>query len=864
MNLKKKLFFSFLITLFFWSIFSWPLAKYLSTGIPCSAESNERHQVRFMLQGDHLQLMYHFWLFSSILKAETPFFYNIYEFNQGDDKDCYAPSFYYIPFSFIFSIISFFSTRAFGWNIVSFLSLWLTYLFTWILTRRYTENEITAIVLSLISILLPYRWITLLGGSPTGFGMLFVPMLILGIELAVKEENLKGGVLAGIALLFALFTDTHIFFFGVLIIPCWCFLSLIQRNNFPLKKIGVALLPLIISTLLSISLSFMIKSVLKGSTMATGRTYQEISLYSPYSKGFFSFNNLDFSSHIFVGINIILIIALGAFSLCFQILKNKEKNKIVQLIVFLSLILGIVVIFCLSLGTNGPYSAIAFRAIRKIVPPYAMIRQPTKIFCLVPTFLAVCGAISLSAFTAILKNKKIILGLLLCLAILFSLEYKSQVKASISLVADSQLAYEAVALDAQKEQLIPRVLVIPLWPGDSSWASLYEHYVSLYKMRMINGYSPVVKQNYFNDIFRQFETFNRGLFTAEQLDDLLKRKINYLIFHEDAFPEKVSPFPAGFTLKNLLNSQRLQLLKQDESIWSFKIFNKPKEKALKDLGPDLLLPTRIYDLEKYESKKAIILEDKTCSGGRFIRLTNDATSSTEPRSPHFFYVPTMSWLVRVRGVGELSAEITIKETAQTKQTREINYSNWEWISFPIPKFEGHERITLQLRATKGSIDVDIAMLSGENWLNILKEKKEIILPAALFFHAGYTNLQEKSVVFYPNKVHASDIKFNLESIKKLKGNQSAVLYGPKQPLPPGKYTVELNFTSTAPENTFLGSIHMRTGEDILCFEKIYAGKKTLVEFEVKNNLFAVLDFIYSGDGHIEIKEIIFSREKTPN
>ena len=73
---------SLLITLAVWMLFSWPLPRDLFTTIPYNAANVEDAQViRQMEPGDHLQLMYHFWLFKDMLTGHTPWFHNLYEFN---------------------------------------------------------------------------------------------------------------------------------------------------------------------------------------------------------------------------------------------------------------------------------------------------------------------------------------------------------------------------------------------------------------------------------------------------------------------------------------------------------------------------------------------------------------------------------------------------------------------------------------------------------------------------------------------------------------------------------------------------------------------------------------------------------------
>ena len=82
---KGWLFFvSLIVTLLVWLAFSWPLPRQVFSAIPISAQNAEKYHIRAMIPGDQLQLLYHFWLFSDMVRGKTPFFYNLYEFNTGE------------------------------------------------------------------------------------------------------------------------------------------------------------------------------------------------------------------------------------------------------------------------------------------------------------------------------------------------------------------------------------------------------------------------------------------------------------------------------------------------------------------------------------------------------------------------------------------------------------------------------------------------------------------------------------------------------------------------------------------------------------------------------------------------------------
>ena len=292
MTKRRVCFFSFVISLCIWTWFSWPLPRYVAFGIPASAHI-EPAEVQPLIPGDHLQFMYYCWLAGDMVFGKTPLFCNLYEFNTGEsfakpsglprsaialrdgesaevpsaqsprdeggnhqtakednEKSGYRPDAYYFPFSLVYALSALSGGRAFGWNITGFISLWLTFFLTWLLIRRYTNETWLAACAALIAITLPFRWINLCGGSPAGFAMMWIPAIFLGIDLAVRDGRSAGGMLAGFSLLFASWTDTHVFFFGALAAPFWALIAIGVGLNGEKKwqdswqKIFAALLPI--------------------------------------------------------------------------------------------------------------------------------------------------------------------------------------------------------------------------------------------------------------------------------------------------------------------------------------------------------------------------------------------------------------------------------------------------------------------------------------------------------------------------------------------------------------------------------------------------------------------------------------------
>lgn len=581
---------SFALTLLVWIVFSWPLPRHVFAAIPYVAAGvlepdphlagpvEGADLIHEMEPGDHLQLLYHFWLFEDMLTGHTPWFHNLYEFNLGDDAARRETGAYYFPFSFFFAAGDVLAGRAFGWNFAGFISLWLTLLMTCGLLRRYRTPEPWAWLLGVVSIALPFRWYTLLGGSPAGLAMCWPPMLMLGLDIAVREDRWRGGALAGLALLLSAWTDTHAFFFGSLLCPCWCVVSLILREQFPWRRIAsylriaAALLPVAAA----LALAMLTTRNMTGTVDTAGlkqRPDREVLLSSPTPEGLFSWHTLGVSNHIFLGVCLAVILLTGLLAMLTLRLRGRQDGR--RLIAMLMVIAGMIGITLLAVGLSGWHEGYVFRQARRFIPHYGMIRQCGKIFCLMPTLIAVALAWSVQSILALARLRQI--ATMFCATLLLGalVEFRAHYNVRLTTLLKSNEAYSAIADDARAGAGRPHALVLPFWPGDSHFASVYQYYCSLYRIRMVNGYRPFVPGSYRIDYFRSIASANEGDLSDAQLDDLQKRGVNYIVLHEDLFPEKVSPRPVTWTLKQLLNHPRLKLLAHHGTVWSWRIEREP-------------------------------------------------------------------------------------------------------------------------------------------------------------------------------------------------------------------------------------------------------------------------------------------------
>ena len=100
-----------------YAAFLWPLPARFASGIPYGSYAGDAAP-RALVQGDHLQLLYHFELFGSFLRGETPWMRNLYEFNTGDEAVPRRVDPYYAPFALPHALLrSLGASDAFAWNL---------------------------------------------------------------------------------------------------------------------------------------------------------------------------------------------------------------------------------------------------------------------------------------------------------------------------------------------------------------------------------------------------------------------------------------------------------------------------------------------------------------------------------------------------------------------------------------------------------------------------------------------------------------------------------------------------------------------------------------------------------------------------
>ena len=595
-----------------YAVFLWPVARHAATDIPRSSRISAADPARrvTLAPGDHLQLLYHFQLVGQMTRGEIPPFANPWEFNLGEDPS--TPDPYYAPFSLLYAALE----RPFGpagaWNATQLASVLVGALLLLALARRYAfvgedgigpapegAVSLVAFAATLAALSVPYRWETLAGGSPTGFGMAWVPGVALGLDIAVRDRRISGGLLAGVMLLLCYTTDLHCFLFAGLAAPLWCVVAALHAKSAedithaefaesaesggvsrvepsfrgfvslcPCVSVLKALVPFAACGAIAVAIAHHLRRAYAATDAAGGRTIADLrgplweALLDPTSGSLMA-------PQFFLGWGLVLaIVVAGALAIATLVRRRAAAAALLLALAIFGAIL-------LAMSQRGPMQGIVLRAVRKLVPPFRMVRQPIKVFCLLPTLLAPLFAWGVSSGTR--GRYRDLRGIfLLALPVLCLVPVaRSMRTATCVLPRDPSAAYAAAVADAQSRGETARALVLPIWPGDSSWSSVYQYHAAATGLRMVNGYAAVKTPGYVEDVFGRFQTVTQGELTDDDLAALARYKVNTILLHEDAFPEKVSPAPVGATLRRLLAHPALEPIAQDGPVWAWRIKKAP-------------------------------------------------------------------------------------------------------------------------------------------------------------------------------------------------------------------------------------------------------------------------------------------------
>ncbi len=586
-------------------IYTYPLMQNFSRGMPYAQVPASGYETVPIIQGDHLQFYYYLWLGKEALLGRTALFRNPYEFSARERSAPFTTQLF--PLSLLFLMLSI-GGNFFAYNGVIILCITFSGITGYYLVKLYAGEKLPAILGGVIIALAPFRIGQLLGGHLNGFIIFLLPLTIYFYELAFEKRMVRYGVLAGICLLlFAIVGEHHLTYYVFLFTAIYLPLKLIF-----IRKRESTLAPLIaIIVFMFISVVFLLflKTVLFGGSIASGgRELSEVRLFSPSPQDLFRRTN-EIEKLIYPGIIPFLLTVFGIVTGTFMRRRFPLWQTLFYTVVF-------VVSLLLALGPSSPLYRFAYT----YVPYFNLPRSSGRIISM--TFLAMsilsaqglvgimeilrkfCGVSA--KFCGVLKYRNIVSYLLLA-GVLF--DYHPHCRIGLSFPERENKVYDIIRENIGDRKL----LELPIWPGDTSWSSIYQYYVTLSKAKMINGYSPAVSRDYVKNTFLPLYPLDFGEMREEQYRLLRELDVKYVVGHAEAFPVKVSPFPFSFTLNNLKSSPYLELLEEVGPISLFELEDAPVLEKQEFRQSSII--GHIYEAERLKRRTGNRRLDADASGG---------------------------------------------------------------------------------------------------------------------------------------------------------------------------------------------------------------------------------------------------------
>jgi hypothetical protein len=644
-------------------VVSRPLPAEITRGLPVGAVQLAELPVLTRIVADTLQLYYQLWLVRDGLVGPTPLFTDPYQFRINGPRWNLPQAF--LPLSLPFTLLSPLGFHA-AYNLLVLLSFPAAGLAAYGLARHLTRDAAAAVVVGVGFALLPARLEPLFGGHPAGFAMALVPAILWGLDLALTEGRLAGGLAGGTA--FAAL--------GMLE-PQYTYLAAglaAAHGGVRLASKGVSRLrpgPLVAFGLLALVAAAWVlmlrQAFVAGSIAEAGRRIAEVRLFSRGLPGL-----AEPARYGGLALAALAVVGLGAGG----------RSRDGGLRILYGAVLGGGVL--LSVGPAIPQLPL-YQAFHRWVPFFAMIRNPEKLELLTGVAVIVLGALGARAILdraapGTGPRRVATAGGLLALVLVATPPWHG---IAFARFGDSPV-YETLRREAS------RVLYLPVWPGDSAPSGLYLYAVTRTRVPMINGYSPLVPRRYVQDVFEPLQGLNVGDLGPGEAEALRRLGVSHVVVDRGGFPPQVSPYPSMFTIQRLRASPVLAFRGAADPLWLFRMTDGAPATARSTSAVGMF-----YEAERQHSLTGTKVDLPEASGGRIVVGRAGDTAGYLTFGP-YRPLPAGAYvaLFRVRGHGlRLDVATDWGSTVLAQRTADPGPA---WVDEALPFVVDHAR-PLELR-----------------------------------------------------------------------------------------------------------------------------------------------------------------------
>jgi len=372
--------------------------------------------------------------------------------------------------------------------------------------------------------------------------------------------------------------------------------------------------------------------VLEESALSRGRKIKEIMLFSPNMVELLKKGDCNY-----IGVFSIMIAIFFPIYIYFN--RNKKDLRI-QIFYFSLLIITTL----LALGFNGNNILPIYKFLYTYVPFFNYIRSTNKILIL--TYLS-CGILAGFLVKSLKRLKGVLFYPIYILLIgIIMYDFTPSGHIGLSLIDKDNKIHNFIK-DRRGEY---KVLYIPLWPGDSSWTSIPQYYTTITKVKMINGYSPIVPKGYFENIYLPLENINFGEIRYKEYSILKNLNVKYILLDKRCFIFKVSPYPFEFTLNNIISSGYVNYIMDDGYIWLFEL--KKKREPMRRKFDQRISMGIFYEAENLPRRTGKVVREKNTSNGRVVEGRKDRDRADFLIFGPYKKIPTGSYVTIFRIKGE--------------------------------------------------------------------------------------------------------------------------------------------------------------------------------------------------------------------
>jgi hypothetical protein len=528
---------------------------------------------------------------------------------------------------------------------------------------------------------------------------------------------------------------------------------------------------------------------LNDSVVGGGRSLGVIKIYSPYFSDVFIRFNSDGEKFVYPGLFTMLLILPGFF-----IFGRKLKSFFTKQdkFIFAAAFFLFFLTFFLSFGPRLDHIFPLYNFFHQVVWHFNYIRVPTRIIYVSFFLLSLLAAFGLRVLFQMLKKNSPIVACILLIAI--GLDYYPEKKCGISIMPQENSLYDFVKKNIGSQ----RLLELPIWPGESSWSSIYQWYATRYRLAIVNGYRPAISLDYVNKVFKPLSPLNQGKINEEMWNLLKAFGVKYIILHEEAFPTKVSPFPAHFSTIKLKESIYLKFIRRDQNLYLFEVAQIPNitKDEIQKLSPVCTLMEAEYFKRRLGEEREDLLASNQKAVAVFPEVKAGWWMMSKPKGyPSGNYKATIRLKIDPQGKGQKVLRFEVWDYANSRYLLKRIIKRRDFRS------DGYEDFDVLFKI-QNYTEVEFRIFYHGNfktWMDVILLGFQ--LPDKNIFNFEAEELWHSGIVAEDTAASGG------EAVEGRKGSPSRdLMWGPYRIYPPGHYKARFWFKASPQESKDIQSI----------------------------------------------------------